>query len=140
MNRIYHQDTIWIGLEAHIGGGYEWVDGSAVDYVDWEGKFLKPWCLNTYKKVDFLGSDGSPDTHNDVDLCVVLRGGGGMLNFHCGHISYVLCEIEAGLQPPTTEAPLTPPPIRNCQDVEDGWIMRPGKINSRWKHFSFKIF
>jgi hypothetical protein len=38
---MFYQDIAWIGLVAHVDGGYQWVDGSAVDFVDWEGKFIQ---------------------------------------------------------------------------------------------------
>lgn len=32
--------TVWIGLQASLDGGYQWVDGSPTDYVSWEGELF----------------------------------------------------------------------------------------------------
>jgi len=102
------------------------VDESPVDYLFWDGIVITHFPKFGIHILTLWIVDGSPDTHEGVDLCVGIRSYGGFFNYHCGHLSTFFCEIEAGIEAPTTASTPTPPPIKNCQEEEDGWITRPG--------------
>ncbi|XP_012711245.2 macrophage mannose receptor 1 isoform X1 [Fundulus heteroclitus] len=99
----------WIGL--HIADpniGYEWTDGSPVDFQHWQ--------------------DGEPNNHNNDEACVEFvtykwDESGSWNDLNCDSYNDWLCEIRAGVTP-------KPPPnntVTEFTTTPDGWLQWKGK-------------
>ncbi len=107
---MYESVYIWIGLrqaDDDQEGGYYWTDGSPLDYTNYKGS--------------------QPDDANGDDNCILMDWNYydyGWESHNCKSEMPFICEVLAGLDPPTTVAPPTISPPIDCN--AEGWI-RPSE-------------
>jgi hypothetical protein len=80
--------AFWIGLNALANKGFEWIDGSAVSYENW----------------DF----GYPQKLNGVEECVELRTSNRWRDTFCYVNKGWICSIEKGVDPNNATSQLLP--------------------------------
>lgn len=86
--------------------------------------------LNNIYMQHYYTADNFPNSYGGNDNCILLDWkysySNGWENHNCGSEFTFVCEVVAGIEPPTTVAPPTIPPIENCKEgIDDGWIKGP---------------
>lgn len=102
----YGYEFMWIGLRQDEAGegGYAWTDGSPLDFTNY--------------KTD------QPEDHGGSDNCLIIDWqssySNGWESHNCQSELGFVCEVLAGMEPPTTLSPPTIQPPLECGD--EGWM------------------
>ncbi|XP_018012021.1 macrophage mannose receptor 1 [Hyalella azteca] len=97
--------SFWSGLRVTSEQGYQWLDGSATDYLNW--------------------ANNQPDSHLEREECVNVNiDNSKWSDTYCdGYLPYV-CKAPQGMTIMTTPAPITSAPDVPCPDFPDDpvWV------------------